>query len=320
MGYPTQQHGERFDFLHPYPSKMRMQPHQRGPLSRDPLHRIQTSLHVPFEETGLSASSASLGTYSDSDFPSPSEFPHTPVDEYPFADPTMPRYSSFGSHDQQHMHSYEQFFFNEAPRSLPIADDMSSSVSSDHSVQDFAEVNAGQQSMGSASFPDIFVEGEMSSSFSGFQPGFSFLPAEGMSSYGSGPLSLQVMSLTTSIPQNLTTASPLSPRMLSLLDYYDKSICPVLVAFDDQKNPYRMHIIHLAMRNSELQNAIAALATNNMRMRGDIEGRRVGVRHNPRLLPDHAYLKMTTQELREMHGEASAEEHHYKKTVYCFTQ
>jgi len=101
--------------------------------------------------------------------------------------------------------------------------------------------------------------------------------------------------------------------MLSLLDYYDKYICPVLVAFDDQKNPYRMHVIHLAMRNPELQNAIAALATNNMRMRGGIEGRRLSVRHNHRLIPDHAYLKMTTQELREMHGRPSAEEHHYKK-------
>lgn len=133
---------------------------------------------MPSEDNGLSASSASLGTYSDSDFPSPSEFPHTPVDEFPFADPTIPRYSSFGSHEQAPMGSLDSYFLNEAPRSLPMVDDMSSSVSSDQSVQDYMEVNSTQQNIGQASYPDIFVEGEMSSSFTGFSPGFSFLPSE----------------------------------------------------------------------------------------------------------------------------------------------
>lgn len=302
------QAGEHFDFLHPH-SKMRQHSIHRGPLQR-----LQTSLHVPFDDNGLSASSASLGTYSDSDFPSPSEYPHTPVDEFPFADPSIPRYSSYGSHDQPPMGSYDNSYHMDAPRSLPIADDMSSSVSSDQSVQDYAEVSAAQQAMGPAAFPDIFVEGEMSSSFNGFQPGFSFLPSEGMSSYGSGPLSLDVLSLTTSIPQSLTIASPLSPRTLSLLDYYDKYICPVLVAFDSPSNPYRMHIIHLAMNNPELQNAISALATNNMRMRGGMEGRRLSATQDHRLIPAHAFSQMTPQELREMHGQASNEEKHYKTT------
>ncbi|KAJ4377262.1 hypothetical protein N0V83_000085 [Neocucurbitaria cava] len=41
-------------------------------IHRDPLQRLQTALHMPFDDNG---SSASLGTYSDSEFPSPSEFP-----------------------------------------------------------------------------------------------------------------------------------------------------------------------------------------------------------------------------------------------------
>lgn len=173
IGFPIPQHGEHFDYLHAHSSKMRQHSLHRGPLQR-----LQTSLHVPFEDGGLSASSASLGTYSDSDFPSPSEFPHTPVDEFPFEDPSIPRYSSFNSHEQAPMGSYDNFFLHEAPRSLPIADDMSSSVSSDQSVQDYNEVSSAQQRLGGATFPDIFVEGEMSSSFNGFQPGFSFLPSE----------------------------------------------------------------------------------------------------------------------------------------------
>ncbi|EUC50436.1 hypothetical protein COCMIDRAFT_22048 [Bipolaris oryzae ATCC 44560] len=304
MGFPMQQHRDQFEFLHPQASKFRHhQPH------RGPLQRLQTTLHVPFEDNGMSASSASLGTYSDSDFPSPSEFPNTPVDEYPFADPSMPRYPSY---DHAPMGSLDNYFLNEAPRSFPTGDDMSSSVSSDQSLQDYPEVSTAPQSMGPIVFQDVFTEGEMSSNFNGFQPGFSFLPSEGMSSYGSGPLSQDVLSLTTSIPQSLTIASPLSPRMLFLLDYYDKFICPVLVAFDSPQNPYRMHIIHLAMQNEELQNAIGALATNNMRMRGGIEGRRVSVLHDTRLIPDHAYSQMTAKELREMHGEATDEEKHYK--------
>jgi len=227
----------------------------------------------------------------------------------------MPRFSSVGSHEQAVFGSLDTFFLNETPRSLPMADDMSSSVSSDQSVQDYTEVSSAQQAMGPPAFPDIFVEGEISSSFNGFQPGFSFLPSEGTSySYGSGPLSLDVLSLTTSIPQSLATATPLSPRMLYLLDYYDKFICPVLVAFDSPSNPYRMHILGLAMQSEELQHAIAALATNNMRMRGGIEGRRLSVPQDYRLIPEHAYSQMTTRELREMHGQASNEEKHYKTT------
>ena len=195
-----------------------------------------------------------------------------------------------------------------------MADDMSSSVSSDQSIQDYIEVSSAQQSMGPPAFPDIYAEGEMNSSFNGFSPGFSFLPSEGTFTYGSGPLSIDVLSLTTSIPQSLATVMPLSPRMSSLLDYYDKFICPVLVAFDSPSNPYRMHIIHLAMQNEELQNAIAALSMNNMRMRGGIEGRRLSLPQDYRLIPDHAYSQMTTSELREMHGQTSVEEKHYKTT------
>jgi hypothetical protein len=122
MGFPMNQHGEHFEFLHPQ-SKL-----GRPNIQRGPLRRLQTSIHMPYEDNGLSASSASLGTYSDSDFPSPSEFPHTPVDEYPFADPSMPRYSSIHSQEQPPFGSLDSFFLNEAPRPLPMADDMSSGL------------------------------------------------------------------------------------------------------------------------------------------------------------------------------------------------
>jgi hypothetical protein len=169
MGFPMQHHGEHFEFLQPQVPKFQQhQPH------RGPLQRLQTTLHMPHDDNGLSASSASLGTYSDSDFPSPSEFPNTPVDEFPFMDPSIPRCPSF---DQAPMSSLDHYFLHEAPHSLPTGDDMSSSASSDQSIHDYVEVSSAPQSMGSVTFHDIY-EGEISSSFNGFQPGFSFLPSE----------------------------------------------------------------------------------------------------------------------------------------------
>lgn len=307
MGFAVPGYGEHVEPFHPHSSKLR-RPH----LHRGPLQRLHTSLAVPYDDNGLSASSASLGTYSDSDFPSPGEFPRTPADEFPFADSSA-RYSSLNFHDHASMNSMDNLHFHEIPRTLPIADDVSSSISSDQSVQDFNEVSSGQQTMGPPAFPDIFIEGEMSASLGGLShPGFSYLPSEGMSSIGSGPLSLNESALTTSIPQSLSIASHLSPRMLFLLEFYDKSIASVLTASDSPANPYRMHIMPLAMRSEGLRNAIAALATNNIRMRGGIEGRRLSHVHDLRLLPDHAFSQMTPQELREMHGEPSNEEKHYK--------
>jgi hypothetical protein len=308
MGFHMPVYGEHVDTFHPHLSKLRRPSYHQGPLQR-----LQTSLNVPsYDDNGLSSSSASLGTYSDSDFPSPGEYPGTP-DDFPFSDSSVPQYHSLIFHDQTPMGSMESFHYHEAPRrSLPMADDISSSISSDQSVQDFAELHSSHQSMGPPSFPDIFVDGEMSSSVNGFShPGFSYLPTEGMSSHGSGPLSSNETALTTSIPQSPFPATHLSPRMLYLLDYYDKFICPVIVAFDGPKNPYRMHVMHLAMRSEGLQHAIAALATNNIRMRYGTEGRRLSSQ-DIRLLPDHAFSQMTTSELREMHGEPSNEEKHYK--------
>ncbi|GIZ40632.1 hypothetical protein CKM354_000396100 [Cercospora kikuchii] len=68
----------------------------------------------------------------------------------------------------------------------------------------------------------------------------------------------------------------LSPRMQCLMEYYDRHICPYLIAFDGPNNPYRKHILQLAMQNEGLQNAIAALATNNIRMRKQPPPRRRG--------------------------------------------
>lgn len=79
--------------------------------------------------------------------------------------------------------------------------------------------------------------------------------------------------------------------------------------------------MHLAMRSEGLRNAIAALSTNNIRMRDGTETRRLGFQQKmgtSPVLPDHAYSQMTTQELREMQGEPTPEEQRYKATSIAF--
>ncbi|GAB7346127.1 hypothetical protein MBLNU457_4876t2 [Dothideomycetes sp. NU457] len=79
--------------------------------------------------------------------------------------------------------------------------------------------------------------------------------------------------LALTIPRPLFSGQfyHLPPRMQTLFDFYDKHICSVLVAFDGDTNPYRAHILQLASQNEALQYAIAALATNNIRMRNHIQ-------------------------------------------------
>lgn len=70
-------------------------------------------------------------------------------------------------------------------------------------------------------------------------------------------------------PQMCLPLFNIAPRIRGLLDYYDKAICPVVVAFDGtaSPNPYRTYILNLAMQDVGLQHAIAALSLNNMRMK-----------------------------------------------------
>jgi Fungal specific transcription factor domain len=55
--------------------------------------------------------------------------------------------------------------------------------------------------------------------------------------------------------------------MCYLIDYYDKAICPAMMAYDGPNNPYRIHILQLAVDSEGLSNAICALSVSHMRMR-----------------------------------------------------
>ncbi len=58
-----------------------------------------------------------------------------------------------------------------------------------------------------------------------------------------------------------------TPRLQYLIDYYQTTIAPYIVAFDSPTNPYRTHIMRLAVDSETLQHAIAALSASNIRTR-----------------------------------------------------
>ena len=78
--------------------------------------------------------------------------------------------------------------------------------------------------------------------------------------------------LSIQFPYNMTYMQVGNTRPLrELINYYDKVISPVIVAFDRPSNPYRTHILRLASESQALQHAIAALSASNLRMRKDYE-------------------------------------------------
>ncbi|OMP85437.1 putative transcriptional regulatory protein C15D4.02 [Diplodia seriata] len=307
-----------------------------GPASRKPrpqlpvkpLHKLHTTLAGSYDDTGLSTSTGPLSSYSDSvlgDYPSPSEFPGTP-DDFAYADPMIQSYNEHYMHQRTPMSSStESLVFHDAPRSYPmICEDLSSSISSDQSLQDFSELNSMQPASYSQSgFSDMFFPGAFTAAAgpnNAHIPGYYYSrgskhppPDPTPGSHGSSSEHGAVPVLPSPLSRRL------SPRMQFLLDYYDRAICPVLVAFDGPSNPYRMHVVPLARESEGLQNAIAALSINNIRMRQSTEARFLALGNGQRasntaVLPDWVYSRLTADEIREMHGEPSAEEVHYKTT------
>ncbi|KAJ5973537.1 hypothetical protein N7481_010747 [Penicillium waksmanii] len=58
-----------------------------------------------------------------------------------------------------------------------------------------------------------------------------------------------------------------TPRLRYLISYYTEVIAPMIVAFDTPTNPFKTHILRLALGSEALQEAIATLATSNLRQR-----------------------------------------------------
>lgn len=268
--------------------------HSGGPDYRPlQLQRLQTHLINPFDDGSLSA--ASTGSVSDfGDFPSsPSEYPHSPAD-IPFTDPFISSFPETYAPAPVAPQSNAPLSLA-IPRSFPGApvEHMSSSVGSDFSGMDQMSHSPAMSSFYGygPGTPDSFHNSDVASP--GIIPeSFDYVfPQPVRNSITSHPIAQREedaadvrFSISTtaannlSMPATLRRSLDLSPfrhlslRTQELLGYYDRMICPFLVAFDGPGNPYRMHILHLAVNSEGLRDAIAALSMTNMRQRRIYDG------------------------------------------------
>ena len=154
---------------------------------------------------------------------------------------------------------------------------MSSSLGSDHSSQDYQEeqgffadpvvastldnILANQQSMGQQHLSSSVCQGDIKAPEAPQYLGQLHQSPQLVPDDAGAHTSMSIPALFPSLSIGKT------PGLRFLIDYYDKVISPVIVAFDGPTNPYRTHILRLAVESETLQHAIAALSASNLRMR-----------------------------------------------------
>ncbi|MCJ1437745.1 hypothetical protein MMC27_007132 [Xylographa pallens] len=254
---------------------------QRPSLKRAPRRHSMEPLHVPalsMQDYGAVPMTATVfGGYGDQ-FDSAVECsPLTPA----FHSLDTPMYKEDFRHPGVVANSMHGNFFTQHDVGYWPSETMSSSLSSDQSSRDFREddgffadpvvANTLDHLLGNQSIPDVQEHDsenhqvkqedlyEQKTIANDFQLN-SNLDDAGMSTS---------LELSRSIP-SLSIGKTAGLRFL--INYYDKVISPVIVAFDGPTNPYRTHILQLAQESETLQHAIAALSASNLRMRRE---------HNP---------------------------------------
>ena len=194
---------------------------------------------------------------------------------YGIVSPTQNQFTQFNP-QAMHTGSPVESNFYPSPESMGWAqDDLSSSVCSDtHSSNGFADDLFGMDSMlpPAQTYSTSIVPTINAPDNNSLMMDTKFADFGNSPTLASQPLILcsddMGDHLSTSIPRSLQTlAIGNTPKLQYLIDYYDKVISPVIVAFDGPNNPYRSHILRLAVESETLQHAIAALASGNIRMR-----------------------------------------------------
>lgn len=238
-----------------------------SPLQHRNLQHIQTCLNPQYDGPGAPQSASSTGSLPDEFLPQ-FDFPQTPG-SVNFTEPFPPARSM--SYTSQPLSSSIDSLNS---TSMDSYDTMSSSIDSMRSRGSFQD--HGHYHDSAISELDPFSHG-MGHDDMLFSPSidvqFNYNPFDQLEVQEEEPepKSFNIFDTRFSSPFfNMT------PRLQSLMEYYDRHICTYLVAFDGPENPYRKHILQLAVHNEGLQNAIAALATNNIRMRKEPPPRRIG--------------------------------------------
>lgn len=235
----------------------------RMPVRPNPLRRIQTAPAQPYEDTVYSTPSSA---FSDSDYPSPRDFPATPED-FSIPEPYVGSYSESYPCPPDQLHSGESYGYSEAPRSYPA-----NTVFSLPSVTSAASPPMGFNVLPSSTSPTTFADLLQCNNFTPTNEMAPFsIPQNVDQDYFSDGFSDSVSHIPSSLGAHEPTEHPglrsLPPRTRFFLESFDKVICPLLVLVDDRRNPYRMHVMTCIGTNVPLQYAISALVINQTRRR-----------------------------------------------------
>ncbi|KAJ5227142.1 Protein of unknown function DUF3468 [Penicillium citrinum] len=97
-----------------------------------------------------------------------------------------------------------------------------------------------------------------------------------------------------------------TPRLRYLISYYTEVIAPMIVAFDTPTNPFKTHILRLALGSEALQEAIATLATSNLRQRRE-KNHHSTERTLPARMSGLAHRALTDEAFQDKYGISMSE-------------
>ena len=92
-----------------------------------------------------------------------------------------------------------------------------------------------------------------------------------------------------------------TPRLRYLISYFSEVIAPMIVAFDSPTNPFRTQVLRLAQESEALQEAIATLATSNLRQRRQ-HNHLSTERTAPARMSSMAHRALTDQAFQDRYG------------------
>ena len=259
------------------PTELDGSPKQKAGLRRRSLRPLDVPLASSYQDFGVSKSAPFFGGYNLPSYTSPIEYPHTP-DDFTFTAGVLPYYKNFSSEQSIAISPHDCIPFHAHGPDVWPGGSLSSSLSSNHSSNDFLLGNIQPSDNVGVTDPvavnlDVNLGGEMSlrtNVKAEETEDVTITPRAGPESID--PMEFSVGQVTSRIALSLSRSLPSlsigkTPRLQYLINYYDTAIAPFIVAFDGPTNPYRTHILRLAVRSETLQHAIAALSSSNLRTR-----------------------------------------------------
>ncbi|KAJ6119587.1 Protein of unknown function DUF3468 [Penicillium sp. IBT 18751x] len=97
-----------------------------------------------------------------------------------------------------------------------------------------------------------------------------------------------------------------TPRLRYLISYFAEVIAPMIVAFDTPTNPFRTQVLRLAQGSEALQEAIATLATSNLRQRRE-KNHMSTERTLPARMSSMAHRALTDEDFQDRYGISMSE-------------